>query len=75
MGKTMAEYLKEQGRQEQEVRSSRKLLLRLLRNRLGKMPAALVKRIEATERPDLLQTWFDEASSADKLADLSFTTK
>jgi hypothetical protein len=47
----------------------------LLRNRLKKVPAALVKRIEATERLDLLEAWFDQASSAEKLEDLSFAAE
>ena len=75
MGKTMAEHLKEEGRQEEKVRSSRSFLVRLLRNKFGKLPTALVKRIEATERLELLQTWFDEASSAKKIEDVSFAAE
>jgi hypothetical protein len=40
------------------------MLLRLLRNRFGKIPAAMVKRIEATQRTTLLDAWFDQASAA-----------
>ena len=81
MGKTIAEDLIEKGhakglqkgREEGEVRNQRRMLLRLLRNKFGKIPVALVKRIEAAERIDLLDAWFDQVSAAKKLEDLSFT--
>ena len=73
VGKTIAECLKEEGREQGDVRTQRRMLVRLLRNRFGKIPAAVVKRIEATERIDLLDAWFDQALAADKLADVSFT--
>src|ERR1700722_18810361 len=63
MGKTIAEDLIDKGREEGEVRNQRRMLVRLLRNKFGKIPAAVVKRIEATERMDLLDTWFDLASA------------
>jgi hypothetical protein len=76
MGKTIAEHLKEEGREEGlekgAMRNQRRMLLRLLRNRFGKIPAAMVKRIEATERIDLLDAWFDQASAAKKLEDIPF---
>jgi hypothetical protein len=79
MGQTIAEHLKEQGRQEGlqqgEVRSKRRWLVRLLRKRFGKVPAGLVKRIEATENLDLLDAWFDQALAVKKLEELSFTAE
>jgi hypothetical protein len=42
-------------------------------SKFGKIPAAMVKQIEATERIDLLEAWFDQALAAKKLEELSFT--
>jgi hypothetical protein len=66
---TGAERLIEQGRQEgfqegvreEALQTYRRLLTRLLRHTLGKVPAAVVRRIEATDRLDLLEAWFDQA--------------
>ena len=63
----------EEGLEKGEVRNQRRMLLRLLQNKFGKIPAAMVKRIEAMERIDLLDAWFDQVSAAKKLEDLSFT--
>jgi predicted transposase YdaD len=81
VGQTIAEHLREEGRQEglqkglQKGRQEtlRQLLLLLLRKQFGKVSAALVKRIEATKDPDLLQAWFAQALEAKTLADVSFT--
>jgi hypothetical protein len=51
------------------------MLVRLLRNKFAKLPAAIVKRIEATDRIDLLDTWFDQASAAKRVEDLSFLSE
>jgi Putative transposase, YhgA-like len=75
MGKTIAESLREEGEQKGELRTQRRCLVRLLRNRFGKLPAATVRRIEATERLELLERWFDQASSAKSLEDVSFTAE
>jgi hypothetical protein len=79
MGKTIAESLREEGEQkglqQGELRSQRRWLVQLLRNRFGKVPAATVRRIEATERLDLLDRWFDQASSAKSLQEVSFTAE
>ena len=80
MGKTIAEGLREEGHQQghqqgyQKGRQEEKvqMLVRLLKNRFGKIPAAVLKRIEATEQVDVLEAWFDQASSAKKLEDISF---
>ena len=81
MGKTIAEALIEKGEQKglekglllgvlQEKRGS---LVRLLRKKFGKVPAATVKRIETTERLDLLDAWFDRAFEAKTLAEVFST--
>jgi hypothetical protein len=44
-----------------------------MQNRFGKIPAAMVKGIEATERIDVLDAWSDQALAAKKLEDVSFT--
>jgi hypothetical protein len=79
MGKTIAEYLREEGREEGrqqgEVRTQRRLLLRLLRNKFGKVPARIVKRIEAVDQLRVLDAWFDDASTAARLEDLTFAAE
>ena len=80
MGKTIAEALIERGHQKghQEglqqgaVQNQHRMLIRLLRTKFGKIPATLVKRIEATEQLDLLDAWFDRAVAAKTLIELSF---
>jgi hypothetical protein len=75
MGQTMAEFLIEKGRQEEKVQSRRQMLLRLLRNRFGKPPAAVAKRIAATDQLKMLEKWFDRASSADNLDAVGIITE
>ena len=79
MSKTMAEYLKEEGRQEGrqegEVLARQNYLLRLLRHKFGKLPAAVVRRIKATEQLELLDRWFDQTSAAQQLQDVSFAAE
>ena len=85
MDKTIAEFLHEQreyleeygrkqGLRKGEVHARRQWLVRLLRNKFGKVPVAAIKRIEATKRLDLLDVWFDCALLAKKIEDLSFAT-
>jgi hypothetical protein len=77
MGKTIAESLKEEGEQkgllQGKLRAQRRWLVLLLRSKFGKVPASTAKRIEATERPDLLDRWFEQALTAKKIEDVSFT--
>jgi hypothetical protein len=79
VGQTIADALREEGhkkgRKEGLLEAKRDALVRLLRNRFGKVPAAVGKLIKATDRLDLLDTWFDQASVANKLEDVSFTAK
>jgi hypothetical protein len=79
----MAEHLREQGRKEGletgvllgELRTQRQVLVQVLRHRFGKIPATLVKRIEATEQLDRLQAWFAQALTAKKLDEVDFTAE
>jgi hypothetical protein len=79
MGKTIAEGLIEKGHQQgyQKGRQEERvqMLVRLLKNRFGKIPAATLKRIEATEQAERLEAWFDQASSAKKLEDVAFDSE
>jgi hypothetical protein len=75
MGKTIAEGLIEKGRKEQEVTSQRRVLVQVLRHKFRKIPAATLKRIEATERLDVLEAWFVQALDAKKLEDVSCATE
>ena len=78
MGKTIAEDLIEkgyhkgrrEGRQEEGAITRRLLLMQLLSNRFGKVPAATVKRIEATENRRQLDQWFKLALSSKSLAEV-----
>jgi hypothetical protein len=76
MGRTIADALREKGRQEgyQEgrLKGKRDALIRVLRKKFGRVPAALLKRIEATERFDLLDAWLVLAVKARRLADVNF---
>ena len=72
MGKTIAEDLREEGVQVGELRNQRRVLVKALRHKFGKIPAATVKRIEATEQFDLLDRWFEQALAAKKLGEISF---
>jgi hypothetical protein len=71
--RTMADVHKEQAQREEAVRSRQQMLLRLLRKRFRKVPAAVVKRIEATHEVAQLETWLDEFATANQLADMSLT--
>src|SRR5262249_21129963 len=79
MGRTIAEALREEGRQEGrqegEVRNQREKLLQVLRKHLGKLPAAVVRRIETTERLDLLKEWFTRALDANTLDEVNITAE
>ncbi len=79
MGRTIADALRdegrEEGRQEGELRTQRRLLVRMLRNKFGRIPAAVVRRIEATERLALLDQWFDQATTANTLNEVNFNAE
>jgi hypothetical protein len=70
MGKTIAEQLKEEGRQQGKVQARREALLDLLRHKFRKVPARLVERIQTTERLADLKAWFDQALDAKTLEEL-----
>jgi Domain of unknown function (DUF4351) len=45
-------------------------LVRQLRKKFGKLPAAMVQHIEATTQVEQLDTWLDEVIDARKLANV-----
>jgi hypothetical protein len=79
MAKTMAEHLQEKGEAmgvlKGGLRARQQYLLRLLRNKFGKVPARVVRRIEETDQVKLLDTWFDEAVTATQLTELSLAAQ
>ena len=71
----MVEKGHEEGGEEGEVQTRRGLLVRLLRYKFGKIPTAMVKRIKAAKRIDVLDQWFDQALVAWKLKDLIYPSQ
>jgi hypothetical protein len=72
MGKTIAEALHEEGERAGRLGAKREILLRLLRLRFKKVPAAIEAKIQATDDAQQLDTWFDEFATARKLSDVDF---
>jgi hypothetical protein len=61
MGKTIAEDLIEKGHKkglQEGVRTQRRMLVKGLKHKFGKIPLGTLKRIEATEQIDLLDEWY-----------------
>lgn len=75
MGKTIAEHLKDVGRQEGAVQNQRRNLVQVLRRKFGKIPAGTVRQIEAAAELELLNGWFEQALDAEKLDDVLFEAK
>jgi hypothetical protein len=71
MGKSYAETLKEEGREQGEVRARRNTLLRLLRKRFGDLPAEIIERIGATNDIEQLDTWLDRVLTASSIEDMA----
>lgn len=57
------------GESKGESKAERRLLLKLLRQRFGELPAAVVARIEAAEVPEL-EAWVDRVITASRLEDV-----
>jgi hypothetical protein len=74
MQKTGAEVLIErgrlEGRQEGELLARRSTLLMLLRGKFGKVPAKVVKRVDAEADAAQLDGWLEGVLSAQSLDDL-----
>jgi hypothetical protein len=79
MGKTMAEHLIEEGEkkghQKGLLEGKRLYVVQALRMKFGKVPASLLRRIEATVNFDLLDKWFAQAMIATKLEEIDLTAE
>jgi hypothetical protein len=73
-GKTIREMFIDQGiekgRKEEAVQARRQVLVRLLKNRFGRIPIKQVRRIEATTDLTRLNAWLDAVVTAQTLDDL-----
>ena len=74
MGMTIAEALKEEGRQEEMAHTRQQMLLRLLRRRFKRLPKELVKTVESTQDIERLDTWLDRFATAARLDDVGIET-
>src|SRR5262249_197379 len=68
MGKTIADVIKEEG----ALAKQRETLLRLLRRRYKKVPAAIEAEIEATQDIQQLDLWLDAFATARSLRQIPF---
>jgi len=72
MGKSYAEVLKEEGRNEERLKSRRESLLRLIRVRFGDPPAEVVASIDACGDIAQLDAWLDAVGTARRLSAVHF---
>ena len=73
MMETMADALREEGRQAERVHLRQEMLMRLLRRRFKRVPRAVEEVIRATNDTARLDAWFDDAATAQALADVGIT--
>jgi hypothetical protein len=70
MGQTIAEFLREEGKKEGKLLAVREVLLRLLRDRFGRVPKAVRQKIEATAEVELLQACVLQATKINSVDEL-----
>ena len=70
MGRTIAEKLKDEGREEGSIDTARSTLLRQLYRRFGEVPRETVECIEGTSDFELLNAWLDRIVTAEALDDM-----
>lgn len=70
MGQTMAEALREESRQEGQVRAVQDTLLRQLKNRFRTVPAKTARAVKATTDVKRLNAWLDRVLAAASLDDM-----
>jgi hypothetical protein len=79
MGKSIADVIKEEGflegRESGALETQRATLLRLLRLKFKRVPAAIEAEINATQDIKWLDGWFDEAVIAKTLSEVHFSTR
>ena len=62
---TIAEHLRQEGREEDRAKTTRQLLRKLLVRDFGSLAAAVEKQLD-TATLEQLETWFDRAVSGEK---------
>jgi hypothetical protein len=67
MTQTIADALREEGRQEGAVEAWRQSLLELIRARFGRVPRAAGRRIRSTADPEQLRAWVARVGTASSL--------
>jgi predicted transposase/invertase (TIGR01784 family) len=79
MGKSIAELIKEEGilegREEGVLEAKRETLIRLLRLKFKRVPAAIEAEINATQDVRKLDDWLDELVTAKTLSDIHFSSR
>jgi hypothetical protein len=70
MTRTIAEALRDEGRQEGTVQGLRQALLHQLRTRFGQLPRTMERTITAATDEALLQTWLTRVLTATSLGDM-----
>jgi hypothetical protein len=75
MGKTIADVIKEEGEVIGALKKQRETLLRLLRLKFKRVPAAIEAEINATHDGKKFDSWFDEAVVAKTLSEVHFSTR
>jgi hypothetical protein len=75
MKKTIADVLKEEGRNEERLTSRREMLLEAIRTRIGEPPADVIAAVETCADIAQLDAWFKLALTAKKLAAIGIQPK
>jgi hypothetical protein len=70
MWESMADYVRKKGRKEEALHSRQQILLRQLRRRFGRLPAAVKQEISASTDIARLDQWLNNFATAQTLADV-----
>ena len=70
MGKTIADALKEEGKEEGALEARQQTLIRLLQKRFGELSADVVSAVESTDSKEQLDKWLDQIVTAKTLAEM-----
>jgi hypothetical protein len=74
MGKTIAEELIEEGKEQGALESKRETLLLQLRKKFKRVPASVEEEVNGTRDIQQLDTWLGEFATAKKLTDIHFAS-
>jgi hypothetical protein len=75
MGQTIAQALKEEGKQEGEIAGRRDFFLLLLRERFKTVPESIVAEIQSTTDIHQLDVWGSTLMAADSITDIPFKSR